>query len=296
MFNLLHIIQEAEKNKIAVGHFNVSNLEQLKAITEAARELSRERGIVIPLIIGVSESERNFIGVWQAVALIKSFREEFGESLFLNADHTHSLEETRRTAAAGYDAISFDGSEFSLEENIKKTKEAVELAKSINPEILMEGEIGFIGSGSRILKEIPAGAAIKPEDLTKPEDAWRFVQETKTALFAPAVGNLHGMFADAPNPSLDILRIKEIRVAAGVPLVLHGGSGIAREDLSAAIDAGVSVIHISSEIRRAWRHGLETSLRQNPDEIAPCKIMNGAIEEIKKVVREKLIIFNKIGL
>lgn len=294
MFNLSQIIQEAEENKIAIGHFNISNLEQLKAIFEAGRELSQSHNNFIPLIIGVSEGERHFLGIRQAAVLVKSLREEFNYPLFLNADHTHSLGEARLAAAAGYDAITLDFSELSLEENIKKTKEAAELAKSINPEILTEGEIGFIGSGSRMLKEIPVGAAIKPEDLTEPEEARRFVSETGVILFAPAVGNLHGMFADTANPSLDILRIKEIRGAAGAPLVLHGGSGIDKENLLAAINAGISIIHISSEIRRAWRQGLEASLKANPEEIAPYKIMAGVMVEIKKVVREKLMIFNKL--
>jgi len=294
MSELKKIIEDAEKKKVALGHFNISNLEQLKAIFEAGRELS------LPLIIGTSEGEGNFIGFKQAVALIKSLKEEFNYPIFLNADHIHSLEKAKEAAEAGYDAITFDVSESSFEENLKKTKEAVKFIRAINPEILVEGEIGFIGTSSKILKEIPKGATVKPEDLTKPEEAKKFIKETGVDLLAPAVGNIHGMFANISNPNLDIKRIKEIREAlrqssgqAGVPLVLHGGSGITNEDFLAAIDAGISIIHINTEIRWAWRRSLEKSLKDNPEEIAPYKIMPAVIEEMKKVVVEKLKIFNK---
>ena len=289
MLKLLQVIQEAENKKVAIGHFNISNLEQLKAIFEAARELS------LPLIIGTSEGEGNFIGFKQAAALVKSFQEEFVYPIFLNADHVHSLEKAREVAEDGYDAITFDLSELPFEENIAKTKEAVKFIKKINPEILVEGEIGFIGHSSKILKEIPQGAAIKPEDLTKPEEAARFVKETKVDLLAPAVGSIHGMLIDRPDPHLDISRIREIRKAAGVPLVLHGGSGITNEDFTAAIDAGIAIIHINTEIRWACRRSLEKSLRDNHEEIAPYKIMPAVIAEMKRVVTEKLKIFNKLN-
>lgn len=294
MKNLKEFIREARKNKVAIGHFNIAGLEQLKAIFEAARELSKEQNKKIPLLIGASEGEAAFVGFKQAAALVKSFREEFDYPIFLNADHVHSLKNTKKAALAGYDAVIFDAAESSLEENIAKTKEAVAFIKSINPEILVEGEIGFIGSSSKILKEIPKGAAIRPEDLTKPEDAKRFVEETKVDLLSAAVGNVHGMFKNAPNPNLDIKRIKEINKAVDVPLVLHGGSGITNEDFIAAIDAGISIVHINTEIRLVWREALEKSLKDNPEEIAPYKIMSSVITEMKNAVKGKLAIFNKL--
>lgn len=293
MFNLKQVIKDAEKKKVAIGHFNISNLEQLKAIFGAGKEL------FLPLIIGTSEGEGNFIGFKQAAVLVKSLREDYTGQVFLNADHIHSLEKAKEAAEAGYDAITFDVSELPFEENLKKTKEAVKFIKSINPEILVEGEIGFIGGSSKILKEIPKGAAIKAEDLTKPEEAGRFVKETGVDLLAPAVGNIHGMFTrrsldEGGLETLDIFRIKEIKKASGVPLVLHGGSGITNEDFLAAIDAGISIIHINTELRWVWRRSLEKSLRDNPEEITPYKIMPEVIEEIKKVVLDKLRIFNKL--
>ena len=286
MNSLREIIKDAEERRVAIGHFNISELAALKAIFKAARDVG------VPVIIGVSEGERDFIGTRQAGALIKSLREEHNLELFLNADHTYSLDKIKEAVAAGFDAVIFDGAKLSLEENIKKTREVVQYVKSVNPNILVEGEMGYIGSSSKILESIPEGAAIKPEDLTKPEEAERFIKETGVQMLAPAVGNIHGMFRNAPNPSLNIRRIKEIREAAGVPLVLHGGSGISDDDFVAAINAGISVIHINTEIRLAWRKGLEAALLGGKEEIAPYKLLPSSEKAIYEVVKRRLQLFN----
>lgn len=289
MRTLLEYLKEAENKKVAVGHFNISDLAALKAIIAAARELD------VPIMIGTSEGEREFIGEYQAAALIKSLREEFNYPVFLNADHTHSLEKVKIAAQAGYDEILFDGGKLPLEENIKQTKQAVEIAKSINPNVYIEGELGYIGSSSEVISAIPEGAAVNEVQLTTKEEALRFVKETGVDFLAPAVGNLHGMLKDAPNPRLNIGRIKEIKEAIKIPIVLHGGSGTSDEDFTAAIDAGINVVHINTEIRLAWRKGIEAGLENNPDEIAPYKIFPEAIEAVRKVVEARLKLFNKLG-
>lgn len=288
MKSLKEIIKEAEQKRIAVGHFNISEIVALKGIFSAAQKLN------VPVIIGTSEGEAGFLGRYQTAALIKSLREQYNFPIFLNSDHTHSLEGVKEAVLAGYDAILFDGGNLDFEENIQKTREAVEYVRSINPEILVEGEIGYIGNSSTILKDIPEGAAIKVEDLTKPEDAFRFVKETGVDLLAPAVGNLHGMMIGGENPRLNIERIKEIKEAIKVLLVLHGGSGIDEKDFVAAIEAGISVIHINTEIRIGWRRGLERGFKNNPDEIVPYKILSEAVAEIEKIVYDRLQLFNKL--
>jgi len=242
MKSLRDIIQDAENSRVAVGHFNFADLIGFKAITEAANELG------VPVILGTSEGEARFFGRIEAAVLVKSFRER-EKVVFLNSDHTKSFDEVKKAVDAGYDTVLFDGGKLPFEENVKKTKEVVEYVKSKRSEMLVEGELGYIGTSSKILKEVPEGAEIKSEDLTNPEQAKEFVAKTGVDLLAPAVGNLHGMLAKAKNPDLDIDRIKEIRKAAGVPLVLHGGSGIKDEQFIAAIDAGISIIHINTEIR-----------------------------------------------
>lgn len=286
MKKLIEVVSDAAAEKRAIGHFNVSDLVALRAIVEAAREVGA------PVIIGTSEGERAFLGVRQAVALVRSFREEYGLPIFLNADHTHSLEKAEEAVAAGYDAVLFDGSRLPLEENIKATKEIVEYVKSVNSDVLVEGELGYIGTSSEVFEKLPEGISLKPEDLTKPEEAARFVRETGVDLFAPAVGNIHGMFAGARNPALDIVRIKAIKESVSIPLVLHGGSGTSDEDFRAAIAAGINVIHINTELRVAWRKGIEEGLRANLKEVAPYKICSPAFEAVKEVVAARLRLFN----
>ena len=226
--------------------------------------------------------------------MVRNLREQYGYPIFINADHTHSLEKIQEAVNAGFDAVLFDAGKLPFEENIAKTKEVVEWVKKTRPEVLVEAELGYLGTSSTILKEVPEGAAIKLEDLTKPEEAKRFVQETGIDLLAPAVGNIHGMFKDAPNPNLFIERIAELRVAAGVPMVLHGGSGIRDEDFIAAIQNGIAIVHINTEIRLAWRQGMERALSEKPDEVTPYKLLLDPIEAVKKKVAERLKLFNGI--
>lgn len=295
MKSLREVIAEVEVRKIAIGHFNISELAAFRAVARAAHDLG------VPVIIGTSEGEREFIDVHEAVAMVRDLREKHGQPVFLNADHTYSMEKVKEAVGAGYDAILFDGAKLSFEENILKTKEVVGFIKKSAAQVLVEGEIGNIGSGSMIRKEMPEGAAIRVEDLTTPEEALRFIKETGVDLLAPAVGNVHGMFANAPEPALDIPRIKAIkealRQAQGkqVPLVLHGASGNTDEELKAAIEAGVSVIHISTEIRRAWREGVEESLRDMPEEVAPYKLLSEAERGIYEIVLAKLKLFSGLS-
>ena len=288
MSSLSEILLKVQKENRAIGHFNISNLEALWGIFNAARKL------VAPVIIGTSEGERDFIGARQAVALVKSLREQFDYPIFINADHTYSFDSVKEAIDIGYDAVIFDGTELPFEENIKITKRCVEYARKINPEIIVEAELGFIGKSSKILDEIPSGVKITEEFLTKAEEAKEFVERTGIDLIAPAVGNIHGMLKGGKDPALNIERIREIRKSAGIPLVLHGGSGNSAEDFTNAINAGVSIVHISTEIRVAYRIALQLSLQENPDEVAPYKYLKEAIKAVEKTAEEKLRIFNKI--
>ena len=286
MKTLLETIKDAENRKVAIGHFNISELAAFRGIWRAAEELK------VPVIIGVSEGEREYIGFREAAALVKIIRESRNFPIFINADHTYSIDKIKEAAKAGYDSVIFDGAKLPFEENIAKTKEAVEAAKSINPDIIVEAELGYIGSSSKLLDKIPEGAGLH---LTTPEEAAQFVKKTKIDMFAPAVGNIHGMLKNQPEPRLRIELISKIRAAAGVPLVLHGASGNTPEDLAAAIEAGISLIHINTEIRAAWIRGLEESLKNNPDEVAPYKLLPSAEEAVRKVVLDKLRIFNRLS-
>lgn len=285
---LIDIIKEAEKAKVAVGHFNISNIEMLKGVFNASNKLN------MPVIIGASEGERDFIGVHQVVALIKSLREEYDYPIFLNADHTYSFERVKEAVDAGYDAVIFDGAKLSFTENIEITKKCVEYAKSVNPDIVVEGELGYIGKSSKLLDKIPDGADVTDDSITTVGEIEHFIKETGVDIIAPAVGNLHGMLRHTMNPSLNIGRIKELREVSGAPMVLHGGSGVSDEDFKKAIDAGISTIHISTEIRVAYKNGIKLSIQENPDEIAPYKYMKDAVHHVQKVVEARLKLFNKM--
>lgn len=282
MKTLREYIKEAGEKGTAVGHFNISDSEGFKAVVESAKELG------VPVIIGVSEGERNFIGVEEVAAMVKAERAK-GQPVFLNADHTYSVEKVKQVVDAGFDAAIIDGAAKSFEENVQMTKETVLYAHSVNPEMIIEGELGFIGQSSKVLDKIPDGVSVETE--TKPEDAVRFVEETGVDMFAPSVGNIHGMVKTG-QPKLNIELIKKIHDAVKVPLVLHGGSGNSSEEVSEAISSGISVVHINTEIRLAYKKGIEEGIKS--EEVAPYKFLAEGVEEMKKVIKEKLKLYNNI--
>ena len=287
MYTLRGILQDAQARGEAVGHFNISDLVLLKAVLGAARELS------VPVVVGLSEGEREFVGTGQIGALVKSLREEFDFPIFLNADHTHSLAKGIEAAKAGFDAIVFDLSALPFEENVRQTKQAVEALKAINPSMMVEGEIGDIGTGSEIHDSSPDLS----KGLSTPEEAKQFVESTGVDILAPAVGNMHGMLRSMvkgeTKKRLDLERIAAIKQASGVFLTLHGGSGTDDDDLRRAIAAGINIVHINTELRVAWRRGLEQGLAKMPDEVVPYKILPPAVEAVKQVVLSRLRLFNE---
>ena len=286
MQTLRDALRQAEQRGAAIGHFNVSDLVLLKGVFTAAQELK------VPVIVGASEGERSFMGVRQIAALVKSLRDEFDYPIFLNADHTHSLAGAEEVARAGFDSVVFDRSALPREENVRQTREAVTTLKAIHPSILVEGEIGDIGSGSEIHDAMPEPG----KGLTTPEEARQFVEETGIDILAPAVGSMHGMSRSMvqgeSKQHLDIERIAAIRKAARVPLTLHGGSGTDDDDFRKAIAAGISIVHINTELRVAWRRSLESSLAGKPDQVVPYQILPPVVDSVREVVKSRLQLFN----
>jgi len=282
MKTLREYLAWAEEKQIALGHFNISDSEGFKAVVETAKELN------VPVIIGVSEGERDFIGLKEVVALVKTARVN-DLPVFVNADHTYSVGKAKLAIDAGVDSVIIDVAEKTLEENTKLTKETVDYARLKDPEILVEGELGFIGKSSKLLETLPDGVSEATQ--TNPDEAAKFVRETGIDLLAPSVGNVHGMVKTG-NPKLNIERIKTIQKVVGVPLVLHGGSGITDVEFVAAIEAGIRIIHINTELRVAYKEGIKEGLKSG--EIAPYKFLAEGVEEMKKVVQDKLKLFNKL--
>ena len=285
--SLRECVKEAESKGVAIGHFNISNLEGLHAIYSAAKKLN------VPVIIGVSEGEEAFVGRSEARALVQAIRERDSFPIFLNADHHASFESVKKAIDEGFDSVIIDVAKLSFEENVKITKQCVDYARAVSKEtgrdILVEGELGYIGSGSNIKDTIPEGAGV----LTKPEEAQKFVEMTGIDMLAPSVGSIHGLIRSG-KPHIDAELVKEIRNACGVPLVLHGGSGLRDVDFTNAIASGIGIVHINTEIRVAFTEGLKESLEKNSDEVVPYKIMQPAQDAIEEIVLERLRLFNNL--
>ncbi len=287
MTTLREALQQAHRAGRALGHFNASDLVALRAIAEASRELGS------PVLVGASEGEREFIGVRQVAALVASVRDEFGQPIFLNADHTHSLEKAEEAARAGFDEVLFDGSRLPFEENVRQTRRAVEAIRAIDPGIVVEGEIGWIGASSEVHESAPEGLG---RTMTTPEEARQFVEATGVDVLAPSVGNMHGllqsMVRGESEKHLDIDRIRRIQQATHVFMTLHGASGTNARDLADAIRAGMTIVHINTELRLAWRRALESALARDPSGVTPYKILVGPLQAVKEVVRSRLQLFH----
>src|SRR3989338_8034039 len=288
MKTLREYIKEAEEKKVAIGHFNFSNLEGLHAIYAAARKLG------VPVVAGLSEGEEGSVGCEEGVALVKALRERDNYPIFLNADHHHTFEAVKKCIDAGFDTVILDGTELSFEENVRITKECVDYAHSVNKEkgtdVLVEGELGFLGSGSIMRDSIPEGAGV----LTTPDEAKKFVEMTGIDLFSPSVGSIHGLIKSG-KPHINAEFVGEIRKITGVPLVLHGGSGLRDVDFTNAIKAGVSMVHINTEIRIAYVESLKKSLADNPSETTPYKVTTPAQKAVESIVEARLKLFNNLG-
>lgn len=287
MKSLRECVAEARQQGVAVGHFNVSTLDGVFAVADAAQSLK------LPVIIGVSEGERDYTGVREIAAAVKALREERQQPVFLNADHTYSYERVQEAIDAGFDMVIFDGAKLPMEENIEIAKKCVAYARASGREVLVEGELGYIGQSSKVLDAIPAGAAITEEQMTKPAEAARFVAETGIDMLAPAVGNIHGIVRGG-DPALNTDLVGRIAAATPAPLVLHGASGNTADDIQKCIENGVAVVHVNTELRLAYRSGLMKSLTENPDEVAPYKFLKPAKQAMQRVVEEKLRIFNNL--
>lgn len=285
METLRSVLTRLGKEGAALGHFNVADLVLLKAVVAAAAEVR------VPVMVGASEGERTFLGTRELAALVESLREEFGLALFLNADHTHSLAKAVEAVKAGFDSVVTDFSALPFADNIARTREAVEALKAINPSVVVEGEIGDIGTGSEIHDTMQS----ESRNLTTAEEAREFVAATGVDVLAPAVGNMHGMLNSMvqgkEKKHLNIERIAEIKKAAGIFLTLHGGSGTDEGNFRNAVAAGINIIHINTELRVTWRQSLEDSLKRQPNEVVPYKILPTVVDSVKHVVSSRLRLF-----
>jgi ketose-bisphosphate aldolase len=280
--DLKSYLRKAQKEKWALAQFNFSSFEQLKGILAGAKKMKS------PVILGTSEGEVNFLGLRETIALVEISKTKYRTPAFLNLDHGKDLKLIKRAIDFGYAAVHFDGSKLPLEKNIKYAKEIVKYAHKKG--VLVEGEVGAIGTESS--KIYNQEFRLEEKDLTNPEDAYKFIKETKVDSLAISIGNFHGMKVKGINPHLKLKLLEEIeKKTENRFLVLHGGSGTSVQDIKKAIKLGIVKININTELRKAYTFSLRRELTKEK-EITPYKYMPKAIQAVQLKVEEKLKIFN----
>src|SRR3989338_9196671 len=275
--------QKAEREGYAIGQFNVSTADQIKAIMKVAVKLKS------PVIFGTSEGERDFLGVREAVKLCEAYEEETGLPIILNADHTKSADKVEEALKAGYNSIHFDGSELDYEENIKQTKYVVQMCARFSPDISVEGELGHLAGVSKIIKE---KVEIKPEYYTDPAQAADFVARTGVDRMAIIIGNSHGISIDEPKLDIERLAQSYTLLKGKAVIVLHGGSGIPDDQIQASIQNGIRKINVNTELRAAFHDTLKKVLDET-DETTPYKYLVSAMDAMGNVVDNKIMLFGR---
>jgi fructose-bisphosphate aldolase class II len=277
------LYRNARKKGYAVGAFNVSTLEAIKAVINAAMKLRS------PVIIETSEREMAFLEPALVFDIVKELAENLRIPVGLHLDHGKNIDNVKQAIGAGYTSIHLDGSSLSYAENVKLTQEAVSLAHA--RELTVEGELGHIAGSSERHDE---SIKIDQDMLTDPELAKKFVKETGIDILAVSIGNIHGVYAS--EPKLDFARLQEIK-EIGLPMSLHGGSGIQEEQIKRAISLGITKINVNTELREAYTNTLRAELEEDPDEIVPYEYLPEEIEAIEDIVEKKIRMFgseNKI--
>ncbi|MDB5165882.1 MAG: fba, fructose,6-bisphosphate aldolase [Candidatus Saccharibacteria bacterium] len=279
-----HLYQRTRAQHFAVGAFNIDNQETLIAVARAAQKLNS------PVLVEVSDGEVKAMGLENIRDLVDNYKVEYGVEMYLNLDHSPTVEDCKRAIDAGYEFIHIDISQANhdatTEEIIEKTKEVVEYARFTGA--LVESEPHYFGGSSNVHTE-----AIDYEEIKKtfstPESTKAFVDATGVDTYAAAIGNLHGKY---PVPKeLDLELLQRIRDVIDCQISLHGGSGTPLHYFEEAAKIGVSKININSDMRYAFRKTLEKVLAENPDEYAVVKLMPQVYEAVQAVVEEKISAF-----
>lgn len=282
-------MQQARAEHWAFGAFNLDDEATLKAVARAAQAMNA------PVLVEVSHGEVSDIGLENVRDLVDNIKYEYGIEMYINLDHSPSVEEAKKGIDAGYEFIHIDVSQAnhdaSDEEIIAATREVVEYAKFTGA--LVESEPHYFGGSSNLHTETIDYEEIK-KTFSTPEGASSFVQATGIDTFAAAVGNLHGKYPVPKQLDLDLLQ--RIRDAIDCNISLHGGSGTPGHFFESAVRIGVTKININSDMRVVYRKTLEQVLAENPNEYSVAKLVNGrVVEEVQKVVEDKLKTFNSAG-
>lgn len=269
------MLESAREKKFAIGGFDVFNMESAQAVVKVAEELS------MPVFLQVCIPSAQFMGLEMAFKILSEAKKNSSVDICIHLDHGPEAADAdfiKKAIEAGFESIMADGSSLSLEDNIAFTRKVVEMAHPRG--ICVEGELGKVSRNTRATQEEIARL------MTDPEEAAHFVEKTAVDYLAVSVGSISGMLKGKTN--LDLERLQRIRENVTVPLVFHGGTGIADDQLKKAIKIGVSKINIAHGFRKAFLDGMRAYLRSNPEEIDPRKVLREASKSCEEYLREKI--------
>ncbi|SDJ15766.1 class II fructose-1,6-bisphosphate aldolase [Alteribacillus bidgolensis] len=282
LVSMKEMLNCAKDNGYAVGQFNINNLEFTQAILQAAEE---EKS---PVILGVSAGAGRYMSGFKFItrmveALIDEL--EITVPVAIHLDHGSSLEQCVQAIHAGFTSVMIDGSHLPLEENIELTRQVVDVAHAVN--VSVEAELGRVGAQD-------SGVITNPEEAYAiPSECEKLVEETGVDCFAPALGSVHGPYKGEPNLGFD--RMKEVMDLTGVPLVLHGGTGIPAQDIQKAISLGSAKINVNTENQISATNAVREVLNSKPELYDPRKFLGPARESIKETVIGKMREFGSSG-
>jgi fructose-bisphosphate aldolase, class II len=281
-------MKRARDQHFAIGAFNIDNQETLVAVARAAKKMNA------PVMVEVSQGEVDALGLENVRDMVDNYKVEYGVEMYINLDHSPSVEAAKKAIDAGFEFIHIDVSQANHdatdEEIIAATKEVVDYAKKTGA--LVESEPHYFGGSSNVHDEKIDYEEIK-KTFSTPEGAKTFVEATGIDTFAAAIGNLHGKY---PVPKeLDLELLKSIRGAIDCNISLHGGSGTEGHYFEEAVKIGVTKVNVNSDMRYAYRVTLEKQLKDNPKEFAIVKLEEPVIAAVQAVVEEKLGFYNSSG-
>ena len=278
--NMNNMLLKAKENKYAVPHFNINNLEWTRFILEECENLKS------PVILGVSEGAVKYMGGYNVVAdMVKSLTKSLNITtpVALHLDHGSDFENCKKALDAGFTSIMIDASKYSLEENIRITKEVVEYAEKYNASV--EAEIGHIGG-----EEDGVNGGILYADIN---ECIELVNQTNINALAPALGSVHGLYKGEPNLEFNLM--KEIGIKTNMPLVLHGGTGIPEHQIKKAIECGTTKINVNTELQIAWTKGVREFLNNDDKTYDPRKVIKSGEASMKQAIKDKVELFGSLN-
>jgi ketose-bisphosphate aldolase len=285
--NAKDMLIKASEGGYSVGAFNITNIIQMEGVVEAAVELNA------PLIIQTSVSPSKFLGPKIVGGVFRILAEEAPIPICLHLDHCTDVEHCKVCADAGYTNIMIDASKQDFEENIRQTREVVEYCHSLGG-ITVEGELGTVSGVEDQIK-----VAEDETKLCDPDTALEFIEKSGIDLFAPAIGTAHGVYKTA-NPKIDFDRLKKIyEIVNGekvrVPLVVHGGTGLAPDTVKKLVSYGGSKFNISTDLKHALLDATYDYIHANRDEYNPGKVDKTVKEAIKERIRYWIDLLGSAG-